>query len=79
MRTRVYITVLAAMMIHAVLFGTFVTIVLSVPALRANAGVLITLSVLASLVIAPFIGWKLAPAVRAKAIRREYRRGNDWY
>ncbi|MGD9667953.1 MAG: hypothetical protein AB7U75_02740 [Hyphomicrobiaceae bacterium] len=79
MRTRAYITVLAAMMISAVLFGTFVTMILSIPALKTNADLLIPLSILASLIIAPLLGWKLAPEVRSKVIRREHQRGNDWY
>lgn len=79
MRTRSYITILAAMMIHAVLFGTGVAIVLSIPGLRAYAAYLIPMVVAASLLAAPFIGWTMAPAVRAKVVRREHLRGNDWY
>lgn len=79
MSTRTYITALAALMIHAVLFGTAVTVILSIPSLRELASVLIPLAVVASLLAAPLIGWSLAPAVRAKEVRRQHLRGNDWY
>jgi hypothetical protein len=72
MRTRSYITILAAMMIDAVLFGTGIVIVLSIPALREYAAFLILLVLAVSLVAAPLIGWILAPAVRAEAIHRAH-------
>jgi hypothetical protein len=79
MRTRSYITILAAMMIDAVLFRTGIVIVLSIPALREYAAFLIPLVLAASLVAAPLIGWKLAPAVRAEAIHRAHMQCSDGY
>jgi hypothetical protein len=79
MRTRSYITILAAMMIDAALFGTGIVIVLSTPALREYAAFLIPLVLAASLVAAPLIGWKLAPAVRAEAIHRAHMQSSDGY
>lgn len=79
MRTRSYITILAAMMIDAALFGTGIVIVLSTPALREYAAFLIPLVLAASLVAAPLIGWKLAPAVRAEAIHRAHMQCSDGY
>jgi hypothetical protein len=74
MRTRSYITILAAMMIDAVLFGTGIVIVLSIPALREYAAFLIPLVLAASLVAAP-----LTPAVRAEAIHRAQMQCSDGY
>jgi hypothetical protein len=48
MRTRSYITILAAMMIDSALFGTGIVIVLSTPALREYAAFLIPLVLAAS-------------------------------
>jgi hypothetical protein len=79
MRTRSYITILAAMMIDAVLFRTGIVIVLSIPALREYAAFLIPLVLAASLVAAPLIGWKLAPAVSAEAIHRAHMQCSDGY
>lgn len=77
MRTRSYIALLAAMMIDAVLFGIGLVIVLSIPDLRAYQDYLIPMVIGASLLAAPLIGWKMAPAIRSEAIRREHQRGND--
>ncbi len=73
-------TILAELMIHVALFGTGVAIVLSIPGLHAYAAFLIPMIIAAILLAAPFIGWRsMAPAVRAKAVRRAHLRCNDWY
>ncbi|MGW8205746.1 MAG: WYL domain-containing protein, partial [Hyphomicrobiaceae bacterium] len=56
-----------------------IVIVLSTPALREYAAFLIPLVLAASLVAAPLIGWKLAPAVRAEAIHRAHMQCSDGY
>lgn len=66
MKTRTYMTGMVSLMVNAVLFGIGAVTVLSVPALREHAVYLIPAVVLASLILAPFIAWKIAPRMRAR-------------
>lgn len=66
MRTRTYIAALLALLAAAVGFGFGATAVLSIPTLNANAAFWLPVVVVISLAAAPFIGWALAPALRAK-------------
>lgn len=66
MRTRVYIAALLAFLAAAVGFGTGVAAVLTIPTLNANAAFWLPVVLVISLAAAPFIGWALAPALRAK-------------
>lgn len=64
MKTRTYMAGTLSLMINAVLFGTGAIAVLSIPALNAYATVLIPAVVITSLVVTPFIAWKMAPQLR---------------
>jgi hypothetical protein len=66
MSTRASISILILSMVNAVLFGIGAIIVLSIPALNANANILLPVIIMASFVISPFISWTLAPRLRAR-------------
>ncbi|MDQ0313846.1 hypothetical protein [Amorphus orientalis] len=66
MKTRTYIAALVSMMANAVVFGVGALLVLYVPALEAHAAVLLPIVIVAAFVTTPFIGWKLAPRMRAR-------------
>ncbi|KQW29773.1 hypothetical protein ASE36_13255 [Rhizobium sp. Root274] len=66
------------MMINAVIFGTGAIIVLSVPALAAQAKVLLRLVVVASFLAAPFFAFAVAPRMRLRNWgRRAWQRGDQ--
>lgn len=71
MSTRTYIAALLGLMINAVLFGVGAATVLSVPALAADAAVLLPLVVVLSLNLTPAIAWAMAPRLQARTWRRE--------
>ncbi|MAY63805.1 MAG: hypothetical protein CML29_16505 [Rhizobiales bacterium] len=64
MKTRTYMAGTLSLMINAVLFGVGTIAVLSIPALTAYATILIPAVIITSLVITPFIAWKMAPHLR---------------
>lgn len=64
MKTRTYMAGTLSLMINAVLFGIGAIAVLSIPALTAHATILMPAVIITSLVITPFIAWKLAPQLR---------------
>ena len=66
MKLRAYIAILVAMMANAVLFGVGIIAVTAVPYLSENASTLIPAVVIASFVIAPVIGWYIAPMLRSR-------------
>lgn len=65
MSTRTRISAVIAGMVAAVLFGIGVTLVLTIPALEAQAVVLIPAVIILSFVLAPFVSWAIAPRLRA--------------
>lgn len=71
MRTRTYIAALVSMMINAVIFGIGATAVLATPELAAHAPFWLPLVVIVSFVVSPFIGWAMAPRLRARWQRRQ--------
>lgn len=71
MSTRTYIAALVSMMINAVIFGVGATVVLSTPNLAADASYWLPLIVIVSFVVSPFIGWAMAPRLRARWQRRQ--------
>jgi hypothetical protein len=71
MSTRFSITLLLCGLVGSVLFGVGAVMVLSIPSLSAHASVLLPVVIVASFIFAPAIGWRLAPMVRAKYVRRE--------
>jgi hypothetical protein len=71
MSPRACIAVLIGPIIQAVLFGIGTTIVLSVPALAADAAFHLPLVVVLSLNLTPAIAWTLAPRLQARTWRRE--------
>jgi uncharacterized membrane protein len=64
--THTWITIVCAINVNAVLFGLGVITVLSIPALSEQAKVLIPAVVVASIVLAPFIGAMIARRMRMK-------------
>jgi hypothetical protein len=70
MSTRFAIAALVYTMVNAVLFGAGLIVVLTVPALSADAMALIPTVVVVSLVAAIPVSWILAPRLRARYWRR---------
>jgi hypothetical protein len=70
MKTRTYVAALVSMMINAVVFGIGAIAVLSLPGLAADAWFWLPLVVVVSFVVSPFIGWWMAPMLRARYERR---------
>jgi hypothetical protein len=68
--TRAQIALLIYMMTSGVLFGAGVILVLTWPALSANAGFWISAVVAASFILAAPIAWWIAPRMRARYWRR---------
>jgi hypothetical protein len=64
--TRASIAALVYMMTSAVLFGVGIIVVLTVPALSANAVLLIPAVVVASLILGVPAAWIIAPRLRAR-------------
>ena len=74
MTTRAYIAALVSMMVNAVVFGIGATTVLSVPSLSAQAATLLPIVIIISFVVSPFIGWAIAPTLRARWQRAHAKR-----
>jgi len=75
--TDTWLKIVCSMMINAVIFGTGAVIVLSIPALAAQAKVLLPLVVLAAFAAAPFFALVVAPRMRLRNWgRREWKRGD---
>lgn len=70
MSTKVAIAALIYSMVNAVLFGTGLIIVLTVPALSAHAIALVPAVVIVSLVLAVPVSWIVAPRLRARYWRQ---------
>jgi hypothetical protein len=70
MSTKVAIAALIYSMVNAVLFGTGLIIVLTVPALSAHAMALVPAVVVVSLVLAIPVSWIVAPRLRARYWRQ---------
>ena len=68
--TRAQIAALIYSMINAILFGSGLVLVLTLPVLSADAGFWISVVVVASLVLAAPIAWAMAPRLRARYWRR---------
>jgi hypothetical protein len=68
--TRAQIAVLIYLMTNGVLFGAGLTLVMTWPALNADAGFWISAVVVASFILAAPIAWWLAPRMRARYWRR---------
>lgn len=66
MKTRTYIAALVSMMANAVIFGLGAVLVLYIPALKEHAAILLPIVVVAAFVATPFVGWKIAPRLRAR-------------
>ena len=70
MSTKVAIAALIYSMVNAVLFGTGLIVVLTVPALSAHAMALVPAVVVVSLVLAIPVSWIVAPRLRARYWRQ---------
>jgi len=70
MSTRFIIAMLIYMVVNSVFFGFGVTTVLTIPALSANADMLVPAVVIFALVLAFPISWILAPRLQARYWRR---------
>ena len=68
--TRASIAALVYLMTSAVLFGVGIVVVLTVPALSANAVFLIPAVVVASLILGAPAAWIIAPRMRARYWRQ---------
>lgn len=66
MSTRFSIALLLYGIVSSVLFGVAATTILSIPSLSGNAGLLLPIAVVASLVLAPIVCWAIAPMLRAQ-------------
>ncbi len=66
MTTRTYISALVSIIVNAVLFGVGAIVVLTIPALEAEAAYWLPLVVIVSFFAAPIIGWMLAPSLTAR-------------
>ncbi|WP_075998198.1 hypothetical protein [Salaquimonas pukyongi] len=75
MRTRTIMTILVALMVNAVVFGTGAIIVLTVPPLRDHLTWLLPSVVVASLLATPWLSWKIAPYLRSRNVYRSGKRG----
>ncbi len=64
MSTNAWLIVICAMMVNAVLFGTGAILVLSIPALAAEAAYLLPAVIVTSFVAAPFAAALIAPRMR---------------
>lgn len=70
MSTKVAIAALIYSMVNAVLFGTGLIVVLTIPALSAHAMALVPAVVVVSLVLAIPVSWIVAPRLRARYWRQ---------
>jgi hypothetical protein len=70
MSTRFAITLLLCGVVASVLFGVGAAAVLSIPGLSARASLLLPIVIVASIILAPIICWRLAPMLRAKYSRQ---------
>ncbi|MGE0053713.1 MAG: hypothetical protein AB7S74_05845 [Hyphomicrobium sp.] len=73
MTTRAYIAFALALMVNAVVFGVGAITVLSVPALSGIASYLLPAIIAFSIIITPFISWRLAPNLRTRPARTTLR------
>ncbi len=71
MSTRFSIAVLLYGLVSSVLFGVGATTVLSIPSLSAHAALLLPIVIVMSFLLAPIIGWFLAPMLRARWSREQ--------
>ncbi len=69
-RTDTYLTVIASMMVNAVVFGFGAIAILSIPVLAENAKFLLPAWIVFSFVVAPFIAKRIAPRMRLRYWRR---------
>jgi hypothetical protein len=75
--TDTWLRIVCSMMINAVIFGTGAILVLSIPALAAEAKVLMPLVVIAAFGAAPFFALVVAPRMRLRYWgRRDWQRGD---
>ncbi|MCJ8520662.1 pilus assembly protein TadC [Pseudorhizobium tarimense] len=72
-RTETYLTVIASLMVNAVVFGVGAIAILSIPAVEHYVRFLLPAWIAISLVIAPFIAFKIAPRMRLRYWRDQDR------
>ncbi|MFN7022991.1 MAG: hypothetical protein ACK4QP_00405 [Pseudorhizobium sp.] len=65
-RTQTYLTVIASMMVNAVVFGFGAIAILSIPMLNEYAKFLLPAWIVISFVVAPFIARRIAPRMRLR-------------
>lgn len=70
MRTRTFMTGMLALPVNAVLFGSFATLVLSIPALRPYMEYVLPAVIVAAFALTVPVAWVLAPRLRLR---------NDYY
>ena len=75
--TRAQIALLIYSMTNGVIFGAGVILVLTWPALSADAGFWISAIVAASIILAAPIAWRIAPRLRARYWQRKSRRNHN--
>lgn len=75
--TDTWLRIVCSMMINAVIFGAGAVVVLSIPALAAEAKILLPLVVIAAFAAAPFFALVVAPRMRLRNWgRRKWQRGD---
>jgi hypothetical protein len=65
-QTRTQIAIAVGLMVNAVLFGAGAVAVLSIPALKAHAMVLLPAVIVLALALTPPIAWMIAPRLRLR-------------
>lgn len=65
-RTETYLTVIASMMVNAVVFGVGAIAILSIPAIGQYVKFLLPAWIVMSFVVTPFIAFKIAPRMRLR-------------
>lgn len=75
--TDTWLKIVCSMMINAVIFGAGAILVLSIPALAAQAKILLPFVVIAAFAAAPFFAFAIAPRMRLRNWgRRAWKRGD---
>jgi ABC-type Fe3+-siderophore transport system permease subunit len=57
-----------SLMVNAVIFGSLVVAVLSIPGLKPFDNYLVPAVIVLSLIATPYIAWKLAPHLRSRKL-----------
>ncbi|HEX2146385.1 MAG TPA: hypothetical protein VHG11_01880 [Pseudorhizobium sp.] len=65
-RTQTYLTIIASMMVNAVVFGIGAIAILSIPQLNDHAKFLLPAWIVLAFTVSPFIACRIAPRMRLR-------------